>query len=132
MQRFQIDTTKYHTDTGHHMGRKARKPVFGSTQAQNSLRIHKSDQRLCYSIFGEHSSQACSIQNSTFLASLRSLGDCFESRFVGNPKDRFCSDKAHTKLNNGVFVLITLSCNHQMLQMLHGWIQKYLSEGVQL
>ena len=54
-----------------------------------------SDQCLCFSLFGEHSSKACSIQNSIFLASLCSLEDCFESRFVGNPKDRFCRDKAH-------------------------------------
>ena len=30
----------------------------------------QSDQRLCYSLSGEHSSQACSMQNSNLLASL--------------------------------------------------------------
>ena len=61
-----------------------RRPTCASAQ---------SDQRLYNMLFGEHSSQACSIQNSIFLASLCSLGDCFESRFVRNPEDRFCGDE---------------------------------------
>ena len=67
-----------------------RRPACASAQ---------SDQRLCYSLSGEHSSQGCSIQNSTFLASLCSLGDCFESRFVGTPEDRFCRDEAQILFN---------------------------------
>ena len=35
------------------------------------------------------------MQNSTFLASLCSLGDCFESHFVGKPEYRFCCNEAH-------------------------------------
>ena len=55
----------------------------------------QSDQCLCYSLSGEQSSQACFMQNSTFLASLCSWGDWFESHFVGNHEDRFCRDEAH-------------------------------------
>ena len=62
-----------------------RRPACASAQ---------SDQRLCYSLSGEHSSQACSMQNFTFLASLCSLGDCFESHFVGKPEYRFCRNEA--------------------------------------
>ena len=32
-------------------------------------------------------------------ASLCSLGDWFETRFVGNPKDRLSPDEAHLVLN---------------------------------
>ena len=67
-----------------------RRPACASAQ---------SDQLLCCSLSGEQSSQACSIQNATFLASLCSLGDCFESRFVGNPEDRFCRDEAQILIN---------------------------------
>ena len=35
------------------------------------------------------------MQNSTFLASLCSLGDRFESHFVGKPEYRFCRNEAH-------------------------------------
>ena len=70
------------------MGIDVRKHVFGR------LRKTKA-QRLCYSLSGEHSSQAWSIHNSTFLANLCSLGDCFESRFVGDLEDRFCREEAH-------------------------------------
>ena len=33
------------------------------------------------------------------LASLYSLGDWFESHFVGNPEDRFCRNEAHIYLH---------------------------------
>ena len=36
--------------------------------------------------------------NFTSLASLFSLGDWFESRFVRNPEDRFCHVAAHISL----------------------------------
>ena len=38
------------------------------------------------------------MQNSTFLARLCSLGDCFESGFAGNPENSFCPDEAHMLL----------------------------------
>ena len=55
----------------------------------------QSDQHLCYLLSGGHNSQACSMRNSTFLARLCSLGDCFESGFVGNPENSFCRDETH-------------------------------------
>ena len=63
-----------------------RKPVFGVCEQQrrrSSCASAQSDQRLCYSLSGEHRSQACSLQNFIFLPSLCSRGDWFESRFVG-------------------------------------------------
>ena len=33
--------------------------------------------------------------NLNFLASLCSWEDWFETRFVGNPENRFCRDEAH-------------------------------------
>ena len=50
---------------------------------------------------------------SIFLASLCSLGNWFESRFVGNPKDRFCHAKAQiytiTSYTSSIsFILIKL------------------------
>ena len=46
-----------------------------------------------YLLSGEHNSQAYSIQNSTFLASLCSLGDCFESRLSKIPKTGFVATR---------------------------------------
>ena len=67
----------------------ARKPVFGglwTTKSQTSLHIHTVWSApllftLCY--------------RWNLLAGVRSWADWFESRFFGNPKDRFCRDKAH-------------------------------------
>ena len=42
----------------------------------------------------------CFKRNFNFLASLCSLGDWFESRFVGNPEDRFSHDEAQIIINN--------------------------------
>ena len=78
------------------MGLVARKPVFGglrSTQAQTSLRI-------C-AVWSAHLLFAywkVSYQD-LLLASLYSLGDWFESHFVGNPEDRFCRNEAHIYLH---------------------------------
>ena len=49
------------------------------------------------------------LRNFIILASLCSWGDWFESRFVGNLKDRFCFDKAH------IIMVINRQC------ILAGW-----------
>ena len=64
-----------------------RRPACASAQ---------SDQRLCYSPFGKYYMLTCYRCNFNFLTSLSSWGDCFETRFVGNPEDRFSRDDAHT------------------------------------
>ena len=51
-------------------------------------------QRLCYSFFGKYHILTYYKRNCYFLASLCSWGDWFESRFVGNPEDRFCRSEA--------------------------------------
>ena len=59
----------------------------------------QSDQRLCYSLIVKYHIQAWYKRNFNFLASLCSWAGWFESRFVGNPEDRFCRDEAHIKAN---------------------------------
>ena len=54
----------------------------------------QADQRLCYSLFGKYYMLICYWWNFNFLASLCSLGDWFETRFVRIPKDRSSRDKA--------------------------------------
>ena len=49
----------------------------------------QSDQRLCYSLIGKYHILTCYQRNFNILASLCSWGDWFESRFHGNPEDRF-------------------------------------------
>ena len=55
----------------------------------------QSDQRLCYSLIVKYHIQAWYKRNFNFLASLCSWAGWFESRYVGNPEDRFCRDEAH-------------------------------------
>ena len=62
-----------------------RRPAYASAQ---------SDQRLWYSLFLKNHKLATS-EISIFLASLCSWGDWFETRFAGNPEDRFSHDRAH-------------------------------------
>ena len=62
-----------------------RRPACASAQ---------SDQSLCYSLFGKNNIWPCYGWNFNFLASLCSLGDRFETRFDGNPEDRFSRDEA--------------------------------------
>ena len=47
------------------------------------------------SFFGKFHIKTYYRWNFNFLASLCSWGDGFESRFVGNPEDRFCCVEAH-------------------------------------
>ena len=54
----------------------------------------QSDQRLCYSLIGKYHILTCYKRNFNILASLCSWGDWFESRFHGNPEDRFSRDEA--------------------------------------
>ena len=54
----------------------------------------QSDRRLCYSLIGKCHILTCYQRNFNILASLCSWGDWFESRFHGNPEDRFSSDEA--------------------------------------
>ena len=83
------------------MGLDARKPVFGVCEQQNgrpACAYEQSDQRLCYSLFGKYHIETWNKQIFNFLVSVCSCVDWFESRFVGNPKDRFCGVKAHIHL----------------------------------
>ena len=68
-----------------------RRPAYASAQ---------SDQRLCYSRFVKYNIYACYQWNFSFLASLCSWGDWFETRFVGNPEYIFSRDVAHIMLLN--------------------------------
>ena len=54
----------------------------------------QSDRHLCYSCIGKFHILTCYKQNFNILPSLCSWGDWLESRFVGNPEDRFCCDEA--------------------------------------
>ena len=45
--------------------------------------------------FGKYHMLTCYKWNFNFLASLCSWGDWFETRFFGNPEDRFSHDEAH-------------------------------------
>ena len=58
-----------------------RRPACASTQ---------SDQRPCYSLFGNYHIKACHKRNFNCLASPCSLAGWFESHFDGNPEDKFC------------------------------------------
>ena len=60
----------------------------------------QADQRLCYSIVGMNHIYTCNKRNFHFLASHCSWGDWFETRFVGNPDDRFSRDEAHMSQSN--------------------------------
>ena len=76
------------------MGLDARKPVFGVWEQQRrrpACTFALSDQCLGYSLIGRI---ILNLLQRNFLASLCSGGDWFESRFVGNPEDRFCRDEA--------------------------------------
>ena len=53
----------------------------------------QSDQRLCYSLFGNYHMLTC-YRWFFFLASHYGWGDWFETRFAGNPEDRFCRVEA--------------------------------------
>ena len=67
-----------------------RRPACASAQ---------SDQRLCYSLSGKYHMWTCSRWNFNFLTSPCNWADWFETRFVGNPEDRFCRDEAHIMSN---------------------------------
>ena len=55
----------------------------------------QSDRRLCYLLIGKYHIKPCYKRKFNFLASLCSLGNWFESRFVGNTENRFSSDEAY-------------------------------------
>ena len=55
----------------------------------------QSDQRLCHSLIGKYNISTCYKRNFNFLASLCSWAGWFESRYYGNPEDRFSRDEAH-------------------------------------
>ena len=81
-----------------HMGLVERKPDFGGCEQQKrkpACASAQSDQRLCYSLIIKYHIKACYEQNFKFLASYCTWEDWFETRFVGNPKDRFCHVVAH-------------------------------------
>ena len=63
-----------------------RRPACASAQ---------SDQRLCYSPIVKYHIQTWYTRNFNFLASLCSWAGWFESRFLGNPEDRFSRGGAH-------------------------------------
>ena len=58
----------------------------------------QSDQRLCYSLFEKYHMKSCYRWNFNLPASLCSWGYWFETRFVGNPEDRFSREGAQLKL----------------------------------
>ena len=66
--------------------RHRRRPACAFTQ---------SNQRLCYSLIVKYHIQAWYKRNFNFLASLCSWAGWFESRYVGNPEDRFSRVAAH-------------------------------------
>ena len=74
-------------------------PGLHPTQAQTSLRIHAVCSAPLLFAFWKKYQLATLLTwyrwNLNFLASLCSWGDWFETRFVGNPKDRFSRDEAH-------------------------------------
>ena len=75
------------------MGRDARKLVFGVCERKRSrsaCTFAQTDQLPFYLLFGKYHIETCFKRNFNILASLCSQGDWFESRFVRNPKDRFC------------------------------------------
>ena len=76
-----------------YMGLDARKHVFGICEQQRrkpACASAQSDQRLCYSLIGKYQISTYYERNFNFLASLCSWAGWFESRFDGNPEDRFC------------------------------------------
>ena len=78
------------------MGLDMGKPVIGDCEQQRrkpACASAQSDQRLCYLLSGKYHIQTCYKQFFNFLASLCSWRDLFESRFVGDPEDRFCCDE---------------------------------------
>ena len=85
----------------YHMGLDVRIPVFRVCEQHRrrpACATAQSDQCPCYSRFGKHHIKTCYQQNFNFPASLSSWGAWSESRFVGNPKDRFCRNEAHVLL----------------------------------
>ena len=79
-----------------YLGSSPRKPVFGVYEQHRPARASsQSDQHLCYSLFEKYKIKNLLQVKFRFLASLCSLEEWFESRFVRNPKDRFSRDEAH-------------------------------------
>ena len=85
----------------HNMGLDTRKPVLRGCEqyrGRPASALAQSDQWLCYSLFEKYHMLTCYRWNINFLARLSSWGDWFETRFVGNPKDRFCRNEAHIEV----------------------------------
>ena len=55
---------------------------------------------LCYWLIEKYRIKIRYNRTFNFLASLRSFGDWFDSRFVGNPEDRFCHFEAQIKMDS--------------------------------
>ena len=82
------------------MGLDAREPFFRVCKQQrrrSACASTQSGQPLCYLLMLKY--------HIYKLATSEILGDWFESRFVGNPEDRFCRDEAHI-IPNGPFDLL--------------------------
>ena len=80
------------------MGLDATNPVFGglrTTKAQTRLPFCADWSAPLLFTYWKVSYLNLLQANFNFLASLCSWGDWFESRFVWNPEDMFCRDKAH-------------------------------------
>ena len=75
------------------LGIHARKPANnkGADQPAHSRSLISA---LFVRFFGKYHIYTCYERYLIFLASLCSCGDWFESRFVGNPEDRFCRIEA--------------------------------------
>ena len=79
------------------MGLVARKPVFGglrTTKAQTSLCIRRVWLAPLLFTYWKVAYLDLLRTNFSFLSSLCSWGVWFESRIIGNPKDKFCRDEA--------------------------------------
>ena len=97
--------------------------IWASTQENLSSRFanntgaeqHVHPRRLtsALSLTGRYPIKTYFKQNFNSLASLCSSGDWFESRFFGNPNDRFCRDEAHifSKVGKSLCLLVDeISC----------------------
>ena len=96
------------------VGRNMSWEVWEQQRGRPACTSAQSDQSLFYSLFGRDHIWACCKCKFNFLASLCSWGDWFETRFDGNPKDRFSRDVAHMGYNRALsksLLISTFRCN---------------------
>ena len=99
------------------MGLDVRKPVFWVLR---TIKAQITDQHLYYSLCRKYYISICYKRNFNFLASLSGWGDWFESRFVGNPEDRFRRDEAQIKTvftSYAMKIFYVACCEAQILNL---------------